>query len=54
MKKHIKADYYDPTTCFFMERYERIEFLKKIDRSIIEEFSYFLDLVFYSENTKIL
>ena len=37
-----------------MERYERIDFLKKIDKSIIEEFSYFLDLKFYEEDFKIL
>ena len=29
-------------TSFFMDRYERVEYLKKLDQDIIEEFTFFL------------
>ena len=54
MAKHIKADNQDPMTCFFMDRYQRIEYLKNLDKNIIEEFTFFLKIGIYPNNFPIL
>ena len=41
-------------TSFFMDRYERVEYLKNLDQDIIEEFTFFLQIGVYPNNFPIL
>ena len=42
MALHVHNKYRDPVTQFFLDRYHRIEYLRKLDKRIIEEMSFHL------------
>ena len=47
MAKRIQANYKDPMTNFFMNRYKRVDYLSKLDQKILEEISFHLKVVIY-------
>ena len=42
MAFHVHDKYRDPITQFFLDRFSRIEYLRKLDKHIIEEMSFHL------------
>ena len=54
MHKSIRADYKDPMTVFFMERYMRIEYLARMDKKLLEEISFHLKVEIYENKFEVL
>ena len=54
MNKTIRADYKDPMTVFFMERYSRIDYLVRLDKKLLEEISFHLKVEIYPNKFEIL
>lgn len=50
MAKRVQANYKDPMTNFFMNRYKRVDYLCRLDGRIIEEISFHLKVVVYQYN----
>ena len=54
MHKTIRADYKDPMTVFFMERYMRIDYLARLDKKVLEEISFHLKIEIYENKYEVL
>ena len=54
MAKRIQANYKDPMTNFFMNRYKRVDYLSKLDQKILEEISFHLKVVIYQYHQEII
>ena len=50
MALHVHSKYRDPITQFFLDRYKRIEYLRKLDKRIISEMSFHLKVIICNFN----
>ena len=50
MAKRIQANFKDPMTNFFMSRYQRIDYMAKMNSHIVEEISFHLKCDIYQYN----
>lgn len=50
MSKRISVNYNDPITHFFLAKYERVDFLRKLNKRLIEDLSFHLNVRLYEFN----